>query len=102
MAMIPGKSLLPELFKMYPELGVRIVGINDNTDFPNGIEVKFGPICEEITTERHTFWIKAIAKRVRGTISFTWTRKKPRKITFRTNLKYINQRRYNGHKKPNK
>ena len=102
MAMITVKSLLPELFRMYPELGVRIVGINDKPDFPNGIEVKFGPIYEEITADCHTFWIEAIAKRVHGTISFTWTRKKSRKITYHTNMKYINQRRYNGHKKPNK
>ena len=102
MAIIPGKSILPDLFRMYPELGVRIVSINDEHDFHNGIELKFGPICEEMTEERHTFWIEAIGKRIRGTISFTWISKKPRKITFRTNLKYINQRRYNGHKKPNK
>ncbi len=99
MAMIPGKSLLPRLFEEYTELGVRVIRRND-VDTYAGLEPVFGSL-----TETPFFnWKKGIDNRFRGTILyyFTFRIPKPRKITFRTNKQFINQRRYNGHKKPNK
>lgn len=89
-----GKAFYPRVLGLIP--GGRIVTAQDNHVFDNGLTMT-SMVMDEMTN-MPSEWVKAIWNRYRGTISCTVYRMKPRKITYKTNTKLINQRRYNGHK----